>query len=91
MARLGHKARRTRAPPASTDGDNPERLRSEAALAALCGASPVEASFGLTVRQRLNRGGDRQADHALWSVALVRELLPLIIADVRARREPCWT
>jgi transposase len=39
-------------------GDNPERLRSEAALAALCGASPLQASSGKTNRHRLNRGGD---------------------------------
>lgn len=53
-------------------GDNPERLRSEAALAALCGVSPVEASSGLITRHRLNRGGDRQANNALWTIALVR-------------------
>jgi transposase len=40
-------------------GDNPERLKSEAALAALCGTSPLQASSGKTVRHRLNRGGDR--------------------------------
>lgn len=55
-----------------TAGDNPERLRSEAALAALCGVSPVEASSGKTTRHRLNRGGDRQANNALWTIALVR-------------------
>jgi transposase len=55
-----------------TAGDNPERLHSEAALAALCGASPVEASSGKTVRHRLNRGGDRQANNALWVIALTR-------------------
>ena len=48
-------------------GDNPERLTSEASFAALCGASPVEASSGRTVRHRLNRGGDRQANNALWA------------------------
>jgi transposase len=53
-------------------GDNPDRLHSEAALAALCGASPVEASSGKTVRHRLNRGGDRQANNALWVIALTR-------------------
>ena len=53
-------------------GDNPERLRSEAALATLCGVSPVEASSGQTTRHRLNRGGDRQANNALWTIALVR-------------------
>jgi transposase len=44
-----------------TAGGHPDRLRSDAALAALCGASPVAASSGKTVRHRLNRGGDRQA------------------------------
>jgi transposase len=55
-----------------TAGDNPDRLHSDAALAALCGASPVEASSGKTVRHRLNRGGDRQANNALWVIALTR-------------------
>jgi transposase len=50
-------------------GDNPGRLRSDAALAALCGASPVEASSGKTIRYRLNRGGDRQGNNALWTIA----------------------
>ncbi len=45
-----------------TAGDNPERLRSEAAFAHLCGVSPIDASSGKTVRHRLNRGGDRQAN-----------------------------
>ncbi|MBR7776981.1 IS110 family transposase [Undibacterium rugosum] len=53
-------------------GDNPERLRSEGALAALCGASPLPASSGKTIRHRLNRGGDRQANNALWTIAMVR-------------------
>jgi transposase len=53
-------------------GDNPERLRSEAALAALCGASPLPASSGKTTRHRLNRGGDRSANNALWTIAMVR-------------------
>lgn len=53
-------------------GDNPERLRSEAAFAMLCGAAPVEASSGKTIRHRLNRGGDRQANAALYRIVLVR-------------------
>ncbi|MFZ6687664.1 IS110 family transposase [Undibacterium sp. SXout11W] len=53
-------------------GDNPERLHSEAALAALCGANPLPASSGKTIRYRLNRGGDRQANNALWTIAMVR-------------------
>ena len=53
-------------------GDNPERLRSEASFAALCGTSPIEASSGRTVRHRLNRGGNRQANNALWRIATVR-------------------
>jgi transposase len=55
-----------------TAGDNPNRLRSEAALAALCGASPLEASSGKTTRHRLNRGGDRTANNALWTISMVR-------------------
>lgn len=55
-----------------TAGDNPDRLRSEAAFAALCGASPIPASSGKTNRHRLNRGGDRHANSALHRVALVR-------------------
>ncbi|MBR8055637.1 transposase, partial [Burkholderia vietnamiensis] len=53
-------------------GDNPERLKSDAALAALCGTSPLQASSGKTVRHRLNRGGDRAANNALWTIAMVR-------------------
>ena len=53
-------------------GDNPDRLRSEAAFAALCGVSPVEASSGKIVRHRLNRGGNREANHALWRIVMVR-------------------
>jgi transposase len=53
-------------------GDNPDRLRNEAAFAALCGASPVPASSGRVQRHRLNRGGDRQANNALWRIVFVR-------------------
>jgi transposase len=53
-------------------GDNPERLSHEAAFAHLCGASPIEASSGKVTRHRLNRGGDRQANHALWRIVMVR-------------------
>ena len=56
----------------SVAGDNPERLKNEAALAALCGTSPLQASSGKTVRHRLNRGGDRSANNALWTIAMVR-------------------
>ena len=53
-------------------GDNPERMRSESAFAALCGVSPIEASSGKTTRHRLNRSGNRQANHALWRIVMVR-------------------
>jgi transposase len=53
-------------------GDNPDRLHSEASFAALCGVSPLEASSGKTSRRRLNRGGDRQANSALYRIALCR-------------------
>ncbi len=55
-----------------TAGDNPDRLRHEKSFAALCGSSPVQASSGRTTRHRLNRGGDRHANSALWTIVLVR-------------------
>jgi hypothetical protein len=53
-------------------GDNPERVRCEAAFAKLCGVSPVPASSGMTTRHRLNRGGHRQANAALYRTVIVR-------------------
>ena len=55
-----------------TAGDNPQRMATNASFAALCGASPIEASSGQHIRHRLNRGGDRQANNALWRIAMVR-------------------
>ncbi|KAB1139508.1 IS110 family transposase [Micromonospora sp. AMSO12t] len=55
-----------------TAGDNPHRLRSEAAFARLCGVAPIPASSGRTDRHRLHRGGDRDANSALWRITLVR-------------------
>ena len=52
-----------------TAGGNPTRLHSDAAFAALCGASPVQASSGQRQRHRLNRGGDRAANNAFWAIA----------------------
>ncbi|WP_420876877.1 transposase [Serinicoccus marinus] len=57
---------------AHTAGDNPDRIRSEASFAALCGVSPLPASSGRTDRHRLNRGGDRHANEALWRIIMVR-------------------
>ena len=53
-------------------GDNPERLRSERTFAHLCGVSPIDASSGKNQRHRLNRGGDRQANAALWRIVFTR-------------------
>ena len=54
-------------------GDNPQRVRSEAAWAHLCGVAPLEATSGkVTRRHRLNRGGNRQANHALWRIVFTR-------------------
>jgi transposase len=53
-------------------GDNPQRLHSDAAFAMLCGSSPIEASSGKTRRYRLNRGGDRQANAALYRIVVAR-------------------
>jgi transposase len=55
-----------------TAGDNPGRLRSEAAWAHLCGTAPIPASSGKVTRYRLNRGGDRQANAALWGIVITR-------------------
>jgi transposase len=76
-------------------GDNPERLINEAAFAALCGTSPVEASSGKTQRRRLNRGGDRQANAALYRIVLSRlrwddrsqDYLRRRLAEGKTRRE----
>ena len=62
-------------------GDNPQRLRSEAAFAHHCGVAPIDASSGLTIRKRLNRGGDRTANQALWRIVMVR-----MVHDPRTRR-----
>jgi transposase len=51
-------------------GDNPQRLRSEASFASLCGVAPIEASSGKVVRHRLNRGGNREANRALYMTCL---------------------
>ena len=55
-----------------TAGDNPDRITTDAKLAALCGISPIPASSGKTNRHRLNRGGDRQANSAFHRIALIR-------------------
>ncbi|MBO1256988.1 IS110 family transposase [Alteromonas sp. 5E99-2] len=55
-----------------TAGDNPSRLKNESSFAVLCGVSPLEASSGKTQRHRLNRGGARDANNALWTVTLIR-------------------
>ncbi len=68
-------------------GDNPERLKSEASLAALCGVSPIDASSGNNQRQRLNRGGDRRGNRALHCMALCRvKTDPATIAYVARRK-----
>ena len=69
-----------------TAGDNPERLRSEASFASLCGVSPVSASSGKTVRHRLNRGGDRAANSALHIIAIGRLRTDQRTKDYVARR-----
>ncbi|MCH7901924.1 MAG: IS110 family transposase [Acidobacteria bacterium] len=55
-----------------TAGDNPDRLHSERSWAHLCGVTPLPASSGKVTRHRLNRGGDRQANAALYRVVLTR-------------------
>jgi len=53
-------------------GDNPERLKSEASFARLCGVAPIPASSGKVTRLRLNPGGERQANAALWHIVITR-------------------
>ena len=53
-------------------GDNPERIRTEGAWAHLCGVAPIPASSGKTRRHRLNRGGNRQANSALYHIVITR-------------------
>ena len=53
-------------------GENPHRLHSKSSWAALLGSNPIPASSGKTNPHRLDRGGDRQANAALWRIAIVR-------------------
>jgi transposase len=69
-----------------TAGGNPDRMRSEASFAALCGVSPVPASSGKTIRHRLNRGGDRAANSALHIIAIGRLRTDQKTKDYVARR-----
>jgi transposase len=63
-------------------GDNPHRLKNEAAFAHLCGVAPLPASSGkLQKRFRLNPGGNRQANHALWRIVFTR-----MSSDERTRK-----
>jgi transposase len=67
-------------------GDNPGRIRSETAFAALCGVSTVDCSSGKQERHRLNHGGDRQANSALWRIAVIRLRCDPCTQDYYARR-----
>ena len=67
-------------------GDNPERLRNDACFAKLCGVSPLPASSGRVVRHRLNQGGNREANSALWRIVLVRLRSHEPTQDYMARR-----
>jgi transposase len=61
-------------------GDNPDRLRSEASWARRCGVAPIEASSGKVTRLRLSKGGNRQANAALWHIVTTR-----MVSDPRTR------
>ena len=68
-------------------GDNPDRIRSEAAFAKLCGACPLPALSGMTTgRHRLNRGGHRHANAALYRAVIVRMRYHQPTVDDVARR-----
>jgi transposase len=76
-------------------GDNPHRLKNEAAFAHLCGVAPLRASSGKVHRHRLNPGGNRQANHALWRIVFTRmsgdertrKYVARRLADGRSTRE----
>ena len=76
-------------------GDNPGRLKSEGSFARLCGVAPVPASSGKTMRYRLNRGGNRDANRALHVLALgrmswderTREYVARRTAEGKSKRE----
>ena len=76
-------------------GDNPRRLGSETSFASLCGVAPIEASSGKVVRHRLNRGGNREANRALYMICLSRmrrdqrtkEYVARRTAEGKSRRE----
>jgi transposase len=78
-----------------TVGDNRERITNEAHFANLCGVAPISASSGKTIRHRLNRGGNRQANRALHTIAVTRlhhdpetqAYLAKRLADGKTRRE----
>jgi hypothetical protein len=78
--RPDRKARRQKASPTRSTAQSPgpqDRIpqrasRREAAFAKLCAACPIPASSGKTQRHRLNRGGDRRANNALYTIVLVR-------------------
>ena len=67
-------------------GDNPQRLGSEASFASLCGVAPIEASSGKVLRHRLNRGGNREANRALYMICLSRMRRDLRTQQYVARR-----
>ncbi len=71
-----------------TAGDNPDRLHHEKSFAALVGGSPIPVNSGQTQdRFRLNRGGDRQANSALWRIAIVRRATDQDTRDYVERRQ----
>lgn len=68
-------------------GDNPGRLKGEAAFSMMCGASPIPASSGKTDRHRLNRGGNRQANWALYEIAIKRMAYDERTSEVRGEAD----
>ena len=69
-------------------GDNSDRMKNQASFAALCGVSPVEFSSGQTQKRRLNRGGNRQANAALYRIVLTRLRWDLATQEYLKKSEP---
>jgi transposase len=64
-----------------------QRFRSEAAFALQCGAAPIPCSSGQRTQHRLNRGGDRQLNHALHIIAVTRARHDPATREYLARKE----
>jgi transposase len=64
-----------------------ERFATDASFARQCGTAPIKCSSGQRDRHRLNRGGDRQLNHALHIIAITRAQRDPTTKEYLARKE----